>query len=125
MKKMIKKSVQLRLDELIKYIFDSGIEDKTYGVTVFDNTSEVRISGAGNIKLSGYINKNTTFTVEVEEEITKDTKFTWLVEANNTRIWTRTNASIRDVLDEETKEIRALINGKLELIWESESDERN
>lgn len=118
--KTVKVKKQMHLDELVKYIFDSGIEDKTYRVTVFNNTSEVRISGAGNIKLSGYINKNTTFTVEVEEEITEDTKFEWLVEASDTRIWTQSNASISDVIDERTKEIRALINGKLQLIWEAE-----
>lgn len=128
--KTIKVKKQLQLDELIKYIFDNGIEDKTYGVTVFDNTSEVRISGAGNIKLSGYINKNTTFTVEMEELITEDTVFqdVVIIVLNGINPLPPTKYySIRGIKRDypTVKEIHALINGKLELIHERNEESIN
>lgn len=116
--KTIKTKKQMRLDELIKYMWDNHLYPETFKSNFndfahFDKTGKYRL-----IEQKG-INQATKFTVEVEKEITEDTKFMWMVEANDTRIWNQTNASIRDVLDEETNEIRALINGKLELIWEA------
>ena len=124
--KTIKVKKQLRLDELIKYIFDNGIEDKVFpsnGGSIFD-MCEARISGSGNIKTSGYINEHTTFTVEVEEQITEDTVFNTLVDVNsNDEVHIAWNDSISLYDKEQTKEIHALVNGKLQLIWEAESDE--
>ena len=130
--KTIKVKKQLRLDELIKYIFDNGIEDKVFpsnGGSSFD-MCEARISGSGNIKMSGYINEHTTFTVEVEEEITNDTRFKGVQEIYiddegvlglvHHPIWDR--KSINDVLEERDEEteclyIYAAVDGKTELIW--------
>ena len=124
--KTIKVKKKLRLDELIKYIFDNGIEDKVFpsnGGSSFD-MCEARISGSGNIKMSGYINEHTTFTVEVEEPITENTVFRTLVDVNNNdEVHIAWNDSINLYDKEQTKEIHALVNGKLQLIWEAESDE--
>lgn len=133
MLKTVKVKKQMHLDELIKYIFDNGIEDKTYGVIdAFNNTSEVRISGSGNIKMSGYINQHTTFTVEMEEEITEDTELFGVQEVCmdkekeeiGVEYWPD-GCSVNDVLNDyncsiECLQIYAKVNGKLQLIWEVE-----
>ena len=120
--KTIKVKKKLKLDELIKYIFDNGIKDKTYGVIdAFNNTSEVRISGSGNIKTSGYINEHTTFTVEVEEPITEDTVFEEVYRVTREKEITQDkNMSINDCLDWKDYQVQifAMLDGKLQLIWE-------
>ena len=122
--KTVKVKKQFRIDELIKYIFDNDIAGKRFeersDYKSYSITHAVHVTGEGVVNVEGLFNTDTTFTVEVEEEITEDTVFTWLVEASDTRIWTQRNASISDVKVERTKEIRALINGKLQLIWEAE-----
>lgn len=136
--KTIKVKKQMRLDELIKYIFDNGIEGEVFpsnGGGIFD-MCEARISGSGNIKMSGYVNKHTLFTVEVGKEITEDTKFKGVQEIYidaegllglvHHPIWDR--KSINDVLEERDEETECLyiytaVDGKTELIWEADSDE--
>ena len=60
-----------------------------------------------------------SFTVEVEEEVTEDTVFDTLVDVNNNdEVHIAWNDSISLYDKEQTKEIHALINGKLELIYE-------
>ena len=131
--KTVKVKKQMRLDELIRYVRENHIGGEHYkryfsdckmyllringyklGYFLKDKTVGLQSGKYPNMPL------DTTFTVEVEEEITEDTKFMWLVEASDRRVWTQSNASIGDVVDEETNEIRALINGKLQLIWEAE-----
>ena len=129
--KTIKVKKQLRLDELIKYIFDNGIEDTKYPTSEIApfGESEARISGSGNIKISGYINKNTTFTVEVDKEVTKNTPFEWLVGVNSYGSLSRYKvATITDVLGDDgadcfATKIYALIGNDLELIWERGENE--
>lgn len=119
--KTIKVKKQMHLNELIKYIFDNGIEDKTYGVTVFNNTSEVRVSGAGNINMSGFNNKYTKYTVEVEEEIDYDTVFEEVYRVTKEGYVTSDkNKSINDCLDWKDYQVQifAMLDGKLQLIWE-------
>lgn len=131
--KTVKVKKQLRLDELIKYVRENHIGGAHYK-EYFSDCKEylLRINGYKldyvlkdktiGLQSGKYPNMplDTTFTIEVEEEITKDTEFIWLVEANDARIWNQKNASIADVIDERTTEIRALIDGKLQLIWEAE-----
>lgn len=74
--KTIKVKEQLRLDELIKHIFDNGVKDKSFFTPpksgmIYPYT-EVRVNGFGNIELTGHIGKKDTFTVEVEKEITEE-----------------------------------------------------
>ena len=123
--KTIKVKKQLRLDELIKYIFDNGIEDKVFpsnGGSIFD-MCEARISGSGNIKTSGYINEHTTFTVEVEEEIDYDTVFEEVYRVTKEGYVTSDkNKSIGECLDWKDYQVQifAMLDGKLQLIWETE-----
>lgn len=117
--KTIKVKKKMRLDELIKYVWDNRLYPETFKSN-FNDFAHFDKTGKYQLVEEKGINQATNFTVEVEEEITKDTKFTWLVEASDRRVWAQSNASIGDVVDEETNEIRALINGKLQLIWEAE-----
>ena len=123
--KAIKVKKQMRLDDLIKYIFDNWIEDKVFpsnGGSSFD-MCEVRVSGSGNIKMSGYINEHTTFTVEVEEEIDEDTFF-----EDITVVFENKSAYVTShFYDSNLKKIKKAenllsayipINGKLQLIYE-------
>lgn len=60
--------VNVNIHELIKYCFDNSIEDVTFEA---ENTvaprgvNSVRISGSGNVKVSGYIDNNAEFHIKV------------------------------------------------------------
>lgn len=136
--KTVKVKKRLRLDELIKYVRENQIGGGNYKEYFSDcMVYSLCINGykldyflkdkTVGLQSGKYPNMplDTTFTVEVEEEITEDTVFIWLVEASDERIWNQKNASISDVIDERTNEIRALINGKLELIYERNEESIN
>ncbi len=146
MLKTIKKNVQMRLDELIKYCIENDIEDTTYsvgkntlmskGFTVLSDPSykSFRVSGSGNFKITGYINKDDLFPVEIEEEITEDTKFYGIqvvyLDIDEQEIFVENlleEQTILDVLvdqDDDFKylQIYAMIDEKKELIWEADND---
>ena len=126
--KTIKVKKQLRVDEFIKYIFDNGIQGTSFlasEVAPFVQC-EARVNGSGNIKMSGYINKHTTFTVEVEEEIDYDTIFEEVYRVTKEGVVTSDkNKSIGECLDWKDYQVQifAMLDGKLELIWERNDDE--
>ena len=122
MLKKIKTTKQMRLDELIKYIRDNRVREKTFRTDEHGNA----LSNALKVDEDGLIETyfpnmhiNNSFTVEVEEEVTEDTVFDTLVDVNNNdEVHIAWNDSISLYDKEQTKEIHALINGKLELIYE-------
>lgn len=125
MLKTIKTTKQMRLDELIKYVWDNGIKSKQELITYKSNLNTVvTIDLSGQIAIYGAHFGNEIFTVEVEELITEDTVFDTLVDVNNNdEVQAIRNASISLYIKEQTKEIHALINGRLELVWERDEDE--
>ena len=122
MLKTIKIKKQMRLDELIKYIRDNRVREKMFRTDEHGNA----LSNALKVDVDGLIETyfpnmhiNNSFTVEVEEQITEDTVFDTLVDVNNNdEVHTTRNVSVGLYAKEQTKEIHALINGKLELIYE-------
>lgn len=125
MLKTVKVKKQMRLDELVKYIFDNDIEDQSYTTSETEHFGQgkVRTSVPGGITLTGYIKKDTTFIVEMEELITKDTVFqdVVIIDLNGINpLPPNKYYSIRGIRRDypTLKEIHALINGKLELIDE-------
>lgn len=123
--KTIKVKKQMRLDELIKYVRDNGINSQDFVTDVgrasvyFD--SEQRMSFVEYVY--GDFGIDRTFTVEVEEEITEDTEFQTLVAADaEGDACLMYKGTIDEIRDSITTEIYANINGKLQLIWEAESD---
>ena len=121
MLKTIKKNVQMRLDELIKYVWDNEYKNREY---YSKDGILVDFMNRGDLSTDFFVSKDEVFTVEVEEPITEDTVFNTLVDVNsNDEVNTTKNVSVGLYAKEQTKEIHALIDGKLQLIWEADSDE--
>ena len=120
MLKTIKTTKQMRLDELIKYVWENGINNEDY---YSDLGNHVSVGVQTLLWTNGIIGKNDTFTVEIEEPITEDTVFDNLIEVtknDNALHYNRTNIS--DVANRASKRFYALISGKLELVWERDEE---
>ena len=124
----------MRLDELIKYVRENKktLFKNRVGITFSTkNNNEVTFYQHGEITLDNWISSVDLFTVEVEEEITEDTKFELLVgvyfydDDGRYNATTFYNRSIDDVKDSEALCVYALINEKLELIWERDNHGSN
>ena len=125
--KTIKVKKQMRLDELIKYVWDNGITNRKFQGNYFKH---VEINEVGEVRLFMQetpifsFDKHNTFTVEIEEPITKNTVFDNLIEVtknDNALHYYRTNIS--DVAtNRSSKRFYALIDGKLQLVWERDEE---
>ena len=123
MLKTIKIKKQMRLDELIKYVWDNSVNEKR--VFLGNHGQRVVFDNVGGFYPSGYAySPDSTFTVEIEEPITEDTVFDNLIEVtknDNVLHYNRTNIS--DVAtNRSSKRFYALISGKLELVWERDEE---
>ena len=122
MLKKIKTTKQMRLDELIKYVWDNSVNEKR--VFLGNHGQRVVFDNVGGFYPSGYAySPDSTFTVEIEEPITEDTVFDNLIEVtknDNALHYNRTNIS--DVANRASKRFYALISGKLELVWENDGE---
>lgn len=120
MLKTIKTTKQMRLDELIKYVWDNSVNEKR--VFLGNHGQRVVFDNVGGFYPSGYAySPDSTFTVEIEEPITEDTVFETLVEIQKdeqVNLWFDTN--IVTYRNAGTSKFYALINGKLELVYERE-----
>ena len=125
MLKTIKIKKQMRLDELIKYIRDNRVREKTFRTDEHGNA----LSNALKVDVDGLIETyfpnmhiNNSFTVEVEEEINNTTIFKSVVGVlNNDEIMlTNMHTTIEGIQDRygSMKEVYAVIDGKLQLVWE-------
>lgn len=124
--KTIKVKKQLRLDELIKYVWDNDIKAEME----FRSNEErvlIEFDDDGRVLTDWIVSKEDTFTVEVEEEITKDTVFKSVVGVlnNNEIMLTNLHTTIEGIQDKygSMKGIYAVIDKKLELIWDKECEE--
>lgn len=121
--KTIKVKKQMRLDELIKYVWDNDVQNEMFRSKESDMLVSVE---HGRVFSEWTIDKYETFTVEVDKEITKNTPFGWLVAVNSYGSLERYEAAtITDVLSDDgadcfATKIYALIGNDLELIWEAE-----
>lgn len=121
----VKVKKQFRLDELIKYVRDNGVNSQAF---VSDGgRASVYFDSEQNISLGEYtygeLDIERTFTVEVEEMITEDTTFERLVTLGcRGTINIHDDKSLSDLSGKKEygAQVFALINGKLELIWEAE-----
>ena len=139
MLKTIKTTQYMRLDELIKHIFDNNITDKSFTSNMISEPydlyrNKVYVHPDGTLSLghdkTNDITKYNSFKVEIEEEITEDTILQELYSVYYNGIESfrdvYTNASINDIILEdgkqgiETERIYALYKGKIQLIWERE-----
>ena len=118
--KTMKVKKQLRLDELIKYVWENGIDNENY---YSDLGNHVSVGVQSLLWTNSTISKNDTFTVEVEEEITKDTRMAKIVILTKDGVIHRSwNDSINGlkIAYPDALQIHAIVNGKLQLIWEAE-----
>ena len=64
-----------------------------------------------------------SFTVEVEEEITEDTVFKCLLEIiDGELVYIRNKKTIKESVKDDTDRFYALIDGKLQLVWERDEE---
>lgn len=118
--KKIKRSKEMRLDELIKYVWDNELKADN-GVLRFESQlgSLVGVDMSGQVRVYGQHYGNELFTLEVEEEITEDTRFDTLVKiSDKSSVIVHHHLKIRVIKDSTTKKIYALIDGELQLVWE-------
>ena len=126
MLKTIKVKKQMRLDELIKYIRDNRVREKTFRTDEHGNA----LSNALKVDEDGLIETyfpnmhlNNSFTLEVEEPITEDTVFKCLLEIiDGELVYIRNKKTIKESVKDDTDRFYALISGKLELVWEREEE---
>ena len=131
MLKTIKTTKQLRLDELLKCCWDNHI---TSGIYNSNKKSFVRVLDSSNVIVVGCVSATDIFEVTYEEEITESTEFETLVSTYpplgyscDSFVDVYTNQTINGVISDdktvgvETERIYALINDKLELIWERDN----
>lgn len=118
--KTIKVKKKLRLDELIKYVWDNAIYPSHFeshaGFKIhFDSRAGVKVD-------NDYVHSDATvFAVEVEEPITEDTripKTVTLTENDDVcRSWNNSIIGLKRAYPNAVQ-IYAIVDGKLQLIWE-------
>ena len=131
MLKTIKTTKQLRLDELIRYVWENNITDREFKCETNSNIF-VHARQSINVIANGFgIREDDLFPVEIEEEISEDTIFRELYSVYYNGIESfrdvYTNASLKIIFGSdanqgiETKRVYALYKGKIQLIWEREN----
>lgn len=97
---------EMKLIELINWAFENDVHCKSYITSDEDgNASEVTFDVCGIPRFSSMVSKEDTFTVEVEEEITEETKLPKFLEISFSRksggdfAVVRENQSIKNIVD--------------------------
>ena len=124
MLKTIKVKKKLRLDELIKYVWDNQLYPETFKSN-FNDFVHFDKSGKYQLIEQRGINQATKFTVEVEEEIDYGTVFEEVYRVTKEGYVTSDkNKSIDSCLDWKDYQVQifAMLDGKLQLIWEEDED---
>lgn len=126
MLKMVKIKKNLRLDELIKYVWDNHLYPETFKSN-FNDFAHFDKVGKYQLIEQKALNQATKFAVEVEEPITEDTIFEdiTVVFKFNSRDETGHfyNSTLKDIKkDKNLLSAYIPIDGKLQLIWEVDSD---
>lgn len=99
----IKRKIEMALPELIEYVWKNNIKEKTF-YSNLDNSC-VRFNRFQTVFIDDPINKDETFIVEVEEEITEKTKLDSVLEIYTNLDYTKSkfpdihkSVSINDIL---------------------------
>ena len=130
MLKTIKIKKQMRLDELIKYVWDNDNLFKGEGQICFEVDGQkeqgfvcFENNMGASFSTSRYIELDETFTVEVEEEIDYGTVFEEVYRVTKEGYVTSDkNKSIDSCLDWKDYQVQifAMLDGRLQLIWEED-----
>lgn len=121
----IKQKKQLNLPQLIEWAWDNNVKNERYRCSDSNPYEYVWINENSDVELDEdmCISKNDTFTVEVEEEITEDTVFEYLINVyrgNGTFMELDTNECINEYNVANLIEVHAYIDGEFKLIWTHE-----
>lgn len=126
MLKTIKTTKQMRLDELIKYVWESN--DEIYnGESIITFKSKdghiAEFVSNGTFQSDYWFDFEDTFPVEVEELIDENTHFNFLIGIDEDDfVRMDKDITISEMAYADTESIYALISGKLELVWEREEE---
>ncbi|PIS62224.1 hypothetical protein AZH47_10125 [Corynebacterium striatum] len=114
----IKTKIQLKLPQLIEWGFKNDIKNKSYKTNDTEGY-ELYFDEYGTPRFSNIVNKNDTFTVEVEEEITEDTKISILAHYSIYGFKrTKNCTSINDVKDDNSIAFYIMNHDRtMTLIW--------
>ena len=115
----VKRKVKMTLPELIEWAWKNDVNSRRF---ISSHNTSVTFSEYGNFSTSvKYIFKDETFTVEIEEEITKETEIPKLVSINRNNlneVNINFNCSIRQLLDRSDYNYYILNDDStLTLIW--------
>ena len=127
----IKRKVEMNLPQLIEWGFENDVTNTWYRASnVEEYISEVFFGATGLPHFSNTVDKNDLFTVEVEEEITEDTKL-YLVERYissyedfKLKYKSHQNKSIKSILENNQPHLKTThfyteVNNELKLIWKN------
>ena len=130
--KTIKVKKQLRLDELIKHVWDDRLFPRDYKVDgKIGESRYVSFNGGGMLRAHFGYHENDVFTVEVEEKITEETKllnavaYVWDEITYQYFYMTGFNQSIKEMKESLSKnqtlyEVLMPVENKTMLVWERE-----
>ena len=124
MLKTVKVKKNLRLDELIKYVWDNHLYPETFKSN-FNDFAHFDKTGKYQLIDQRGINQATKFTVEVEEKIDYGTVFEEVYRVTKEGYVTSDkNKSIDSCLDWKDYQVQifAMLDGRLQLIWEEDED---
>ena len=127
----IKRKVEMNLPHLIEWGFENDVTNTWYRASnVEEYISEVFFDATGLPQFSNTVNKNDTFTVEVEEVVTEDTEL-YLVERYissyedfKLKYKSHQNRSIKSILENRSPHLKTThfyteVNNELVLIWKN------
>ena len=112
----IKRKVKMTLPELIEWAWENGVKEKAFYSNV--DGGSVYFDMLQTVSVEHSIDKDETFTVEVEEEITEETEIPEMLEVfqdNDGTQWF--GNSIEQVKDDFSKEFWLKDENTMTLIW--------
>ncbi|PJM33513.1 hypothetical protein CWB55_03870 [Staphylococcus hominis] len=112
----IKKKVEMTLPELIDWAWKNGVKEKAFYSNI--DGGSLYFDMAQTVSIEHLITKDETFTVEVEEELTEDTKIPEMLEIfqdNYGKQWF--GNSIEQVKDDLSREFWLKDGDTMTLIW--------
>ncbi|MDO0950216.1 hypothetical protein Q1L93_00220 [Mammaliicoccus sciuri] len=117
----IKTKKEMNLPELIEWGFRNNIENESYK-TNDDEGYELYFDAYGTPRFSIFVNGQDTFTVEIEEEITEDTKLFKLYHLTEYSFWEiKLYRSINDVKTDKSLAFYVMNDDlTMTLIWTKE-----
>ncbi|MCE5029008.1 hypothetical protein KJB83_05030 [Staphylococcus epidermidis] len=112
----IKKKVEMTLPELIEWAWKNGVKEKTFYSNI--DRGSVYFDMVQTVSIEYSIVVDETFTVEVEEEVTEETKIPEMLEifVNGGGV-KRVEKSINELKDDFSKEFWIKDGDTMTLIW--------